>query len=111
MAPRMPMKFRYSIISVLMVWLSIFVAAYPVWVISEYLSVFLNIPDGASIADQANGWLWLTLFILEFLIVVTVCYAIWSLVFGKLNGWSPKKSFNVFFKFNYPKHWYKAKVT
>ncbi|KGJ93629.1 hypothetical protein ND2E_2122 [Colwellia psychrerythraea] len=105
------MKFRYSMVSVLMVWLSIFVAAYPVWVISEYLSILLNIADGASITDQANGWLWFTLLILEFLIVVTVCYVLWALIFGKLNGWSPQKSFGVFIKFKYPKHWYKAKVT
>ena len=85
MAQRMPMKFRYSIISVLMACLSIFVAAYLVWVISEYLSIFLNIPYGASIADQANGWLWFTLLTLEFLIVVTACYALWSLVFGKVK--------------------------
>ena len=111
MGQSLPIKFRYSFIIVLMFWLSLLIAVYPSWVFAELLAVLFNIPEGAPIKEQENGWLWFTFFMVGFIILVSALYMLWALIIGKLNGWSVQKCFYVFIKGRYPKHWYKVKVT
>lgn len=107
-----PMRLKYSqSITVVMLWLSLLVALCPAWFVGQFISTMLGITGDSPIKEQENGWLWATLFLLEFLVFVTLSYVFWSLVCGRLNGWSTQKSLNVFIKFNYPKHWYREKVT
>ncbi len=108
MAESLPIKFRYSLIIVLVCWLSLIVAAYPSWVFAELLSLLFGIPEGAPIKDQENGWLWFTLFMVGLIALVSVAYVLWAVIIGKLSGWPVQKSFDVFLKSKYPKHWYKV---
>ena len=101
------LKFRYSFIGLLFVWFCLAITGYPAWLIAEWLSEALAIPEGVPVKDQENGWLWVFLFLLEAISIFVAIYGVLGLICTKVIGWSTMKYINVFWKGEYPKEWHK----
>jgi hypothetical protein len=103
--PPLKLKVKYTLFVIGFVLSCIIISGYPIWIVAEWLSVTLGIPENMPVKDQENGLIWFLLFIAEAVAVFVFCYFILSMFFAKLLGWKKEKYINIFWKSKYPSHW------
>jgi hypothetical protein len=103
--PRPRVKRKYLLFGFFFVMVCAAISAYPIWLIADWLAVELNILDGEPVKEQANGLLWLILFIMETIIILLVSYGVLGLLCSIVAGWSKQSYINIFWKRKLPIHW------
>jgi hypothetical protein len=101
------LKIKYGMFGLFFVWFCIAVAAYPLWLFSQWLSVITSINPDLPILEQENGKIWLTLFSLSIAVIFGAVYSFLALLFCSAKGYSKAQYLGIFFKNKYPTWWYK----